>query len=61
MEWVERSVRFNDLTLTVRARYRRLPFSANRAIAPKLKSSSCEMAQSDLSCGLRHFAIPKHH
>jgi hypothetical protein len=26
MEWVERSVRFNNLTLTVRARYRRLPF-----------------------------------
>jgi hypothetical protein len=26
MEWVEKSVRFNNLTLTVRARYRRLPY-----------------------------------
>jgi len=26
VEWVEKSVRFNNLTLTVRARYRRLPY-----------------------------------
>jgi hypothetical protein len=37
MEWVERSVRFNNLTLTVRARYRRLPFFGEPSHCTEIK------------------------